>query len=440
MKKITLFFALVISSLGFSQTYDLLESFNGTGLEGVFGGTAAVYATDPTGTDQVVEVTSSSTGQIWQGVNVTLTKNYQLTTATQLTMQLDVYSLTAITIAPKAQGGIAGAPNAVTSANHNGTGWETLTFEFNVTLDGQGPANGEYNDFALHINWDTAANTFGAPDSRMFYIKNLRGLEVTATQIPTPTMAAPIPSNPDNTVYSIYNDTNNYTNVFPVQYDFGVNSGMPDLDPSAAVNTALQMDFAVAGWGQGEALENVSSYGFFSFNYWASTGTPGFNVELIANTAGTVSGTIYEYGGANATIVEESWQTVSIPLTEFTTLGFDAANFFQWKVDPYQQSVNNGGIVYFDNIMFTQTPLSNNNIESNEFSVYPNPTTNRWNVSAVNTSIDSIQVYDMTGKLVVSKTVGNSDATIDASALTSGLYVARIVSGDAVQTVKLVKK
>ena len=163
-----------------TATYDLLESFNGTGLEGTFGGAAAAYDADPAGgSDQVIKITNSG-NEVWQGVDVVLTTFYKLTAATQLTMQLDVYSTTAITIAPKAQGGEPGSPDSVTSASHTGSGWETLTLTFDKSLDGKVPANGIYGDFALHINWNATTNNYGAPDGRVFYIKNLKGL---ATQL-----------------------------------------------------------------------------------------------------------------------------------------------------------------------------------------------------------------------------------------------------------------
>ena len=194
MKKITLLFALLVSSIGFSQTYDLLESFDGTGFEGTFGGTSAEYAADPSNASvQVIKITSSPTGTVWQGINVVLSGNYKLTSDTQLTMKLDVYSTTAITIAPKAQGGVSGAPESVTSVDHSGSGWETLTLTFDKSLDGKVPANGVYADFALHINWNTSSNNFGAADGRIFYVKNLQGLSATPPAALEPTDAPPTP-------------------------------------------------------------------------------------------------------------------------------------------------------------------------------------------------------------------------------------------------------
>jgi hypothetical protein len=88
MKKTYLIFSLFITSISFSQTYDLLETFNGTGYDGGFGGASAEYVQDPLGSDQVLKITSSSasTAANWQGIDVLLTKAFKLTADTQLTM------------------------------------------------------------------------------------------------------------------------------------------------------------------------------------------------------------------------------------------------------------------------------------------------------------------------------------------------------------------
>ncbi|PQJ78702.1 T9SS type A sorting domain-containing protein [Polaribacter porphyrae] len=448
MKKITLLFALLITSIGFSQTYDLLESFNGTGYEGAFGGTSAAYDADPTNASiQVVKITSTNgSGEVWQGINVILTNSYKLTSATQLTMQLDVYSTSAITIAPKAQGGVSGAPESVSSVDHSGGGWETLTFTFDKSLDGKVPANGDYNDFALHINWDTGANNFGAPDGRIFYIKNLKGLAVVTASDPVPSAAAAVPTTADANAYSIYNDTNNYTTSFNVQYGFGTSSAV-DLDPSAAVNNALKMNLEADGFGQGEGgPDDISSYDFVNFNYWFSNskGTAGFVFIMIDND-GAVQEFKYQVGistaaSDSADIVENAWTQVSIPMSHFTDLGFDSTKLFQWKVDKYNQSGDNGGFLYLDNIVLTKNvPLSIENNELLGFSMYPNPTNNVLNISAKG-AIQNAEIFNVLGKRVKSFNVNDTKETLDVSDLASGIYLVKYAVDGSTGTAKFIKQ
>jgi hypothetical protein len=71
-------------------------------------------------------------------------------------------------------------------------------------------------------------------------------------------------------------------------------------------------------------------------------------------------------------------------------------------------------------------------------SVYPNPTSDSWNVSA-NEAIVSVQILDAFGK-TISVVAGNSNSvTVNASNLSSGLYFAVVTTQNAVQTIKLIK-
>ncbi|MBA4154500.1 MAG: hypothetical protein C0512_09150 [Flavobacterium sp.] len=72
--------------------------------------------------------------------------------------------------------------------------------------------------------------------------------------------------------------------------------------------------------------------------------------------------------------------------------------------------------------------------------VYPNPSQNVWNFSIENDSIEKIQIVDVTGKVIVDKLISSNLATIDATALTSGIYFAKVKTNYAIQTIKLVRK
>ncbi|MEN8898005.1 MAG: T9SS type A sorting domain-containing protein [Nonlabens sp.] len=431
MQKITFLLILFITTLGFSQSLPMDFEVAEDDAWGAFNGTVATVLTDPTDSSNTV-LEMIGAGVDFDGAAITLDTYIDLSDDANNTISMRIWApdATLRTHILKLEGGSTGATELTFTTNM--MGWQTVNIDFGVGLGTEYPIMVIFTD-----------STSGNTATGTYYIDDINGPNGAVIPVdPIPMGPAPIPSNPDATVYSIYNDTNNYTTTFPVAYSFGTLSGELDLDSGAAVNNALKFNFAVAGWGQGEALDDVSSYGFFSFNYWASAGTVGFNIELISRNGGAggpVTGYIYEYGGANATIVTDSWQTVSIPMSTFTALGFDDVNFFQWKIDPYQQSVNNAGIVYFDNIMFTQTTLSVSTTTNRELSISPNPTNDIWNISAQDLEIDSIQVYDLTGKLLINDTNNSSNARIDGTTLRSGIYIARITSGESIQSIKLIK-
>ena len=175
MKKITLFMALLMVSVGFSQQAVIQDFEAAGGLGDAFGGAAAALVSDPetAGTrGQVAMLSASAAGEVWQGININISDNYEL--VSNKTMQMDVYSTTAIEFAPKAQGGLSGAPDSVSSVSHTGSGWETLTITYDQSLDGKAPANGVYSQLALHYLWDINGGSWATPDSRVFYIDNIK--------------------------------------------------------------------------------------------------------------------------------------------------------------------------------------------------------------------------------------------------------------------------
>jgi len=256
---------------------------------------------------------------------------------------------------------------------------------------------------------------------------------------PIPSVAAPVPTAPDDETYSIYNDTNGFTTIFPVVYSFGVLSGEPDLDPSDNVNKALKFNFGVAGWGQGEGgPDDVSAYDFVSFDYWAGAGVVGFGFVMISNDAGI---TEHKYQiSIQEPVVNESWVKVEIPMSFFTDLGFSETAFFQWKTSPLNDSVDNDGIVYLDNILLTQnSTLSTNQFSQADFTVYPNPTQNVWNIKT-SVNISSVKVYNLLGNLVLDQKVDTNEAVISSEGLATGVYFVKIENeANYFKTVKVIK-
>jgi hypothetical protein len=214
MKKITLLFALLISSIGFSQ--DLILGFetgeSGAVNGGPFGGMAGptVLAGTGSNTTQVLEIVGNSATEVWQGFNLTLSETVDLTN-TQ-TMTIDVKSSTAISFLVKVNGGIAGAPEAAAAVSHNGDGnWQTLSFTFDTALDGKAAAaTGQYTGFVIHTYWADGATGFGdvTKDERTFYVDNIQGPKAsTPISDPEPTDAPATPPSRDaNDVISLYGE------------------------------------------------------------------------------------------------------------------------------------------------------------------------------------------------------------------------------------------
>lgn len=261
----------------------------------------------------------------------------------------------------------------------------------------------------------------------------------TITFVATFPPPAPTPTTPDNEVLSIYGDTPGYTNVWIPDYSFGTYAGTPDLDLTSGVNEAIKMNFAVAGYGQGTNLvTDISAYEWVHFDYFADSNSDQIRFIIIGNNGGVVE---YNYelttAGSNGTLVQGSWQSVSVPLSFFEGLGFNKATFFQYKLGTISDLVSD--IVYFDNIYFSvNQPLSRKEFTPASIVAYPNPANSQWNVASSENIIE-IQLTDISGKKIKTIQPNEVNTAIDAAELSNGVYFANIRTQNGSKTVKLVK-
>jgi hypothetical protein len=86
------------------------------------------------------------------------------------------------------------------------------------------------------------------------------------------------------------------------------------------------------------------------------------------------------------------------------------------------------------------TALAVKNFNAGSFKVYPNPTKNSWNIVSGNDDITSVEVYDMLGKSVYNKAASSKEVNVNASALSQGVYFARVSTAKGTSSVKLVKE
>ena len=100
---------------------------------------------------------------------------------------------------------------------------------------------------------------------------------------------------------------------------------------------------------------------------------------------------------------------------------------------------SNLGTVYIDNIYVYRAATAS--VEDNLFNVslYPNPASNRLNISAANT-IQNAEIYNVLGKKVMSVNINKANGYIDVSNLSSGIYLIKYNVNDKVGTAKFIKQ
>lgn len=130
------------------------------------------------------------------------------------------------------------------------------------------------------------------------------------------------------------------------------------------------------------------------------------------------------------------------PATETSTIN----NPFNYTIEPvndYQKlTITNAE---GDWAVYTSAALSTQNLETTNFSLYPNPTKNIINVQSQQLSLDNatIEVYDFSGKTVKSKNFNGQKRTVslNVSRLKTGIYFLKIKTANgASQLLKFIKQ
>lgn len=82
--------------------------------------------------------------------------------------------------------------------------------------------------------------------------------------------------------------------------------------------------------------------------------------------------------------------------------------------------------------------LSNEDFIVKEIKVYPNPTNDILNFS-FDKEISKVTIYNLVGQEVLSKSLNNNETSINVADLAAGAYLVKVLFGNEVKTVKVVK-
>ena len=91
-----------------------------------------------------------------------------------------------------------------------------------------------------------------------------------------------------------------------------------------------------------------------------------------------------------------------------------------------------------DNIKITKESLATQETNALKLAYYPNPVKNVLNITN-DINITNVNVYDLTGKKVITKEFDSKSVNIDVSSLPKGVYVVRAGSKNGANTIKIVK-
>jgi hypothetical protein len=299
--------------------------------------------------------------------------------------------------------------------------WEELTFDFSSQME-EG-----YDQIVVFPDFDLNGRT----QDNIIYFDNITFHEM-GSGTPSPEEAAPIPTQNQANVISMYSDA--YTNVAVDTWrtpwsEAILEDIMIDGNPTKKYSAVNFAGIETVG----PNLMDVTEMTHFHLDIWTPDAND-FKVKLVD------FGADQAFGGGDDTEHEiifvapatESWISYNIPLADFTNL-LNRNHIAQLILSKPPL-----GTFYLDNVYYYNDLVGLAHAPSNELSVYPNPTNNVWYLNSEEI-IHEIQIYDLSGRLIITEHPHQSGIIqIDAFDLESGMYLLRI-NGNQIKDFKIIK-
>lgn len=181
----------------------------------------------------------------------------------------------------------------------------------------------------------------------------------------------------------------------------------------------------------------------------------GFYKYITGNTVGLSHGsaivTLTRFNGIeNDTVATGNYNfntasvyiAFQIPLNYISTLAPDSIHIDMVNGNTQCAGGNVCNLLYLDNLTLSSTPLTVQNISSDDLviSAYPNPTSTLINLKADTKLLGSVfTIYDNTGRLLMSGKINSEKTTVNLSNFSDGVYLFR-VGENLKQTFKIIKE
>jgi PKD domain len=279
----------------------------------------------------------TNSGVAFEGMFMDLATQIDL--ASKKTIAMNVLATAPVTLLLKLEEGTAAAVEV--TANHGGTGWENLKFDFT--------SSAKYSRLTLFV--DGPGTTAG-----VFHIDDIE--QKTTEALTAPTTAAPTPpTRAASDVISIYGGT--YTNLAGVNYspNWGQSPPVvvnPSFNPG---NGNLALAYTNLNFqGTEFASVDASSMEFLHVDIWVASGTNRqIKVSPINNGAGATGAAEVQ---VNIPLTPGAWNSVDLPKSSFTGMTWNAIQQMifngQFNGDGSANTTSRVDI-YLDNIYFYKT-------------------------------------------------------------------------------------
>jgi hypothetical protein len=440
MKKITLFFALVITSLGFSQNLITNGNFE-NGITGWSGNAANVVTVSGNSYNAANVVTATPN----EPYNVNLSYTFpMLTSGTAYKLTFTAWS--------------NGTRPLIAGIGLYQDPWTNVTQTVTLGMTSQ--------TYVLFLT-----SNFANANSRIIFdmggavgTVNIDNVILEYVTPPTPTCTDGIQNGTETGIDcggSCPNVCLTQVNL-PINYqgntinyavtDFGDCASTKVIDPTDASNTNMVIKtikpLSAPLWG-GTTMSTTAGFSspipFTASNrkmyvrVWSpDAGIPvRLKVEVVGNPTQSCE-------TQTNTTVANGWQVMEFDFNNQAsgTAAFNpayvfnmASIFFNFGTDG---ATAGSKTYYFDNVSYG-TALGINDFNENSFKMYPNPATNDLTVSGLST-IENVAVYNLLGQEVINKRPNSNEVTLDVSNLQNGVYIIKTLSDGKIASSKFVKE
>ncbi len=196
----------------------------------------------------------------------------------------------------------------------------------------------------------------------------------------------------------------------------------------------------------------------YSIHFQNTGNAPAYNIRLLDtldNMLDLETFQVINYSHQNAVDLNGNILNVRFPnimLPDSTSNFAGSIGYVQYRIKPKATwvspyKIKNTAYIYFDynTPIVTNTtynsiliPTGLNSQTETVMALYPNPTNGTFTIELNNKQKQSIQVFDITGNIVLSQNIENGKATIDANHFAAGIYNVSIKGNGSVTNKKLV--
>ncbi|MFT7010988.1 MAG: hypothetical protein ACJAWR_000997 [Flavobacteriales bacterium] len=102
-------------------------------------------------------------------------------------------------------------------------------------------------------------------------------------------------------------------------------------------------------------------------------------------------------------------------------------------------NAGSGKVYYFDDVKWGGNYAGARELTIENLNVYPNPTSNTWNITNGGNIINQIDIYDLKGKLIETSNPNSNKVKINAINYPSGIYIIKAITNNGVANKRVVK-